>query len=127
MTSCGVTLRSAKVFLFGLLLAVVLAVVMADGASASDGTVMADSDGYVPVYSVCYSGAGYLGYYSWYYDGYDTVTGAVYIDDCLLADYGAGPDDRQRVIDHEMGHAFGLAHSSDPASYMYPYYAVTGT
>ena len=77
MTLCGVTLRSTKVFLFGLLLAVVLAVVMADGASASDGTAMADSDGYVPVYSVCYSGTGYLAYYSWYYDGYVTVTGAV--------------------------------------------------
>ncbi len=88
---------------------------------------MADSDGYVPVYSVCYSGYGYLAYYAWESDGYGTVTGAIYVDDCLLADYGAGPYDRERVIDHEMGHTFGLAHSSDPDSYMYPYYTVTGT
>jgi hypothetical protein len=26
-----------------------------------------------------------------------------------------------------MGHARGLSHSSDPYSYMYPYYTVTGT
>lgn len=120
-------LESARVWLTGLLIAAVVAGLMAHGASASEGTTMADSDGYVPVYSVCYSGTGYLGYYSWYYDGQGTVTGAVYVDDCLLADYGAGPYDRQRVIDHEMGHAWGVAHSSDPSSYMYPYYTVTGT
>ena len=65
--------------------------------------------------------------YSYYSDGYGNVDGAVYVDDCLLADYGAGPHDRQRVIDHEMGHARGLPDSSDPSSYMYAYYTVTGT
>ena len=122
-----VKLGLVKAWLVGLLAGLAVAAVMAQGASASEGTAMADSDGYVPVHSVCYSGTGYLGYYSWYYDGYGNVDGAVYVDDCLLADYGAGPYDRQRVIDHEMGHAWGLPHSSDPASYMYPYYAVTGT
>jgi len=113
-------------WLVGLLVAMVMAMAMAEDASASFGEV-ADSDGYVPVYSVCYSGTGYLAYYVWYYDDYGTVYGTVYVDDCLLADYGAGPYDRQMVIAHEMGHARGLPHSSDPNSYMYPYYAITGT
>jgi hypothetical protein len=114
-------------WLVGLLVAMVMAMAMAEDASASFGEVVADSDGYVPVYSVCYSGTGYLAYYVWYYDDYGTVYGTVYVDDCLLADYGAGPYDRQMVIAHEMGHARGLPHSSDPNSYMYPYYAITGT
>jgi hypothetical protein len=116
----------AKIWLLSLLAAVAVAVVMAQGAEASAGG-WADSDGHVPVYSVCHSGYGYLAYYAWQSDGYGNVTGAVYVDDCLLADYGAGPYDRQRVIDHEMGHARGLAHSADPGHYMYPHYTVTGT
>jgi hypothetical protein len=108
----------AKIWLLSLLAAVAVAVVMAQGAEASAGG-WADSDGHVPVYSVCHSGYGYLAYYAWQSDGYGNVTGAVYVDDCLLADYGAGPYDRQRVIDHEMGHApRGLSDSSDPSSYM---------
>ncbi len=125
ITRCA-GLEAAKVWAVALLAAAAVAAVMAQGAEASAGG-WADSDGYVPVHSVCYSGTGYLAYYSWYSDGYGNVEGAVYVDDCLLADYGAGPYDRQRVIDHEMGHAFGLPHSSDPASYMYPHYTVTGT
>ncbi len=126
MNARGATPRLAKIWLLSLLAAVAVAAVMAQGAEASTG-VLADSDGYVPVYGVCYSGTGAFAYYSWYSDGYGNVTGAVYVDDCLLADYGAGPYDRQRIIDHEMGHARGLAHSPDPGHYMYPYYAVTGT
>jgi hypothetical protein len=114
------TRRSVVTWLVGLLTAMVIALAMAEDASASFGEVMTDSDGYVPVYSVCYSGTGYLAYYG-------TVYGTVYVDDCLLADYGAGPYDRQMIIAHEMGHARGLPHSSDPNSYMYPYYTITGT
>ena len=117
--------RSFKTWSVGLLAAMAVAAVLAQGAEASNGS-WADSDGYVPVYSVCYSGTGAFAYYSYYSDGYGTVDGAVYVDDCLLADYGAGPYDRQRVIDHEMGHAWGLPHSADPGSYMYPYYTITG-
>ena len=122
----GAALGSVKAWFVGLVVAVAVAAALAQGADASTGS-WADSDGYVPVYSVCYSGTGYLAYYSWYSDGYGAVDGAVYVDDCLLADYGAGPYDRQRVIDHEMGHAFGLPHSPDPASHMYAYYTVTVT
>lgn len=125
-TYFGAALGSLKAWSVGLLAAVAVAAVMTQGAEASAGG-WADSDGYVPVYSVCYSGTGYLAYYSWYSDGYGNVVGTVYVDDCLLADYGAGPYDRQRVIDHEMGHARGLPDSSDPASFMYAYYTVTGT
>ena len=95
----------------GLLAAVAVAAAMAQGVEASAGG-RADSDGYVPVHSVCYSGTGAFAYYSYSSDAYGNVDGAVYVDDCLLADYGAGPHDRQRVIDHEMGHARGLPDSS---------------
>ena len=124
--SVRAALGSFRAWSVGLVAAVAVAAAMAQGAEASAGG-WADSDGYVPVYSVCYSGTGAFAYYSWYSDGYGNVVGTIYVDDCLLADYGAGPYDRQRVIDHEMGHARGLPDSSDPASYMYAYYTVTGT
>jgi hypothetical protein len=105
----------------------VLVLLMTDDARASSGTSFADTDGHIPIYSVCYSGYDYGAYYSWDSDSYGNISGAIYVDDCLLADYGAGSYDRERIIAHEWGHATGLPHSSDPSSYMYPYYAVTGT
>lgn len=116
---------AAKRLVLGLLAAVAAAIVLADEASASPGPVRADSDGYVPVYSACYPGYE-LSSYSWYHDGYATY-GAIYVNDCALERLGAGPYDRERVITHEQGHAAGLPHSSDPNSYMYPYYTITGT
>lgn len=109
----------------GLLAAVAVAAIMAEGASASSGSSVADSDGYVPIYSVCYDGYE-VGYYEWYSDGY-AVYGTVYINDCALDRLGAGPYDRERVVAHELGHSRGLLHSSDPNNYMYPYYTITGT
>lgn len=41
----------------------------------------------------------------------------------LTANKRLFPEDEQVIIlTHEMGHAFGLAHSNDPYSIMYPYY-----
>ena len=93
--------------------------------SASQADAQTDSDGYVPVYSTCYAG-NQLGYYSWSFDGYATY-GVIYVNDCALQALGAGPTDRQRVIDHEWGHAMGYPHSTDPASSMYPMQIITGT
>ncbi len=77
----------------------------------------------MPVYSACYPGVE-LYSYSWHYDG-NAVYGTIYINDCALAHLVVY--DRQRVIDHEMSHAWGLIHSLDPNSYMYWYYDITGT
>ena len=82
-------------------------------------SITADSDGYVPVYDVCFAGPE-VGYYSWYNDGYTTF-GEISIDSCLLDSYGASPADYDRVLAHEQGHAAGYGHSSDPNSIMYPY------
>ena len=121
----GAMLRTVKLWLVGLLMAVAVAAAMPERAEASYVGWWADSDGYVPVYSACYPGVE-LAYYDVYYDGY-AVYGTIYINDCALARLGAGPYDRQRTIAHEMGHAQGLPHSPDPNSLMYWWYDITGT
>ena len=56
MNARGEIPRLAKAWLLGLLAAVAVAAVMSEGAAASSGASLPDSDGHVPVYSVCYSG-----------------------------------------------------------------------
>ena len=129
----------------------------------------ADSDGYVPVQSVCFGAEQYdagtqfvgeqqyasevpdaapqyaadqysagvqyatggqytsehLALYSWINDGSATY-GTISIDDCALDAMGAGPEDRERVLAHEHGHANGLLHSDDPNDLMYPTITITG-
>ncbi len=118
--SDGASLRRILMLaLASLLLAAMLTLIAAGEADAQ-----IDSDGYVPVYSTCY--AGYeIGYYSWYSDGY-TTSGEIYVNDCALQALGAGPADRQRVIDHEWGHAMGYGHSADPNNFMYAIETITG-
>lgn len=152
-----------------MVVAVAMATNLAADAQESGATTGgADSDGYVPVRSVCfggaqqattdqyageeqyyageqypseqyatdqYAGAQYatseysseqLGLYSWYNDGQATY-GTITIDDCALDAIGAGPEDRERVLAHERGHADGLLHSDDPDDFMYPVVSVQGS
>ena len=92
---------------------------------------IADSDGYVPVYVVCIPEDPLLGDIGGGYvpldDGFGGVEGVIFLNVCALESMGAGPNDIEYVIAHEMGHARGLEHSDDPNDLMYPEYRITGT
>ena len=108
-----------KLSLATLLTAAAMTVAMAMLAATPD---RADA---TPVYSVCYPGDE-VGAYNWSYDEYGNFSDFIEMNECALDRMGAGPMDRQRVMDHEMGHAAGNGHSGDSHDTMYPYMVMWG-
>ncbi len=121
--------RLAKLSVAVLFAVVTMAVAPPAFASDVDPS-FADSDGYVPVYEVCLPpdpelgeiGGGYVPTFNG-----PTVEGFIFVNTCALERLGAGPNDIEYVIAHEMGHAAGLEHSDDPSDPMYEAYRITGT
>ena len=123
--------RAAKLAVVTVLAATAV-MVMADRANAQEvDPSIADSDGLVPIYTVCFGtdssepyvpGAGYIPYQNG-----DIVEGIILLDECVAQELGLGPTDIQRTIEHELGHARGLLHSDDPTDIMYPVLPITGT
>jgi hypothetical protein len=105
--------RGAKLSLAALLVAGAMAAAVPDRAEAT------------PVYSTCYPGDE-LGAYNWAYDEYGNFTDFIEMNECALDRMGAGPEDRARVLEHELEHAQGYDHSDDPYDTMYPQMLVTG-
>lgn len=130
--AAGKTRRMVKLSVAALFTVVALTASAPERAEAQavDPSI-ADSDGYVPIYEVCLPadpglgdiGGGYVPYSP---DGV-TVEGYILLNVCALEELGAGPNDIEYVIRHELGHAAGLLHSDDPNDFMYPAYRITGT
>jgi hypothetical protein len=106
--------RGARLFVATLFLGAALAVATTKTASAT------------PTYSTCYGLGDDIGSYEWAVDEQGNFTDAIYVDECALEDLGAGPMDYERVLEHEMGHASGLPHSSDASNLMYPVLLIEG-
>jgi hypothetical protein len=127
----GTMHRTAKLVAATLLAAAVVAVA-ADRANAQEvDPSIADTDGLVPIYTVCFGsdssepfvpGAAYIPFQNG-----DTVEGIILFDECVAEELGLGPNDIQLALDHELGHARGLTHSDDPNDIMYPVLPITGT
>lgn len=109
------TRRVTKLSLGTLLVAVALAMlaVTPDRAEAT------------PVYSACYPGDE-VGFYNWAYDEYGNFSDYIEMNECALDRLGAGPMDRQRVLEHELGHAAGYGHSDHADDIMSPYMVMWG-
>lgn len=111
------TRRVTKLSVAALFTAAALAAVaMPDRAGAAD----------VPIYSTCWAN-NQTGYYSWETDASGNLSHRIEVNDCALERLGAGPMDRERIIAHEMGHANGFSHSSDPSDIMYPNIPIYGS
>jgi Matrixin len=118
-----------------LITAVVAGTVPGYAAAQAVNPSIADSDGYVPVYEVClpedpslapiggHIGGGYIPLD----DGFGGIEGVIILNVCALEALGAGPNDIETLIAHEMGHAMGLEHSDDPGDLMYWAQPITGT
>ena len=124
--------RRAAQLLVAVLLAAAAVTVAADRAGAQEvDPSIADTDGYVPIYTVCFGsdasepfvpGAAYIPYQYG-----DVVEGIILFDVCVAEELGLGPNDIQLAIEHELGHARGFLHSDDPNDIMYPVLPITGT
>jgi Matrixin len=90
------------------------------------GITQASASSSPPIYSVCWDG-DQVGYYGWEIDAAGNFSDYIDINDCALQRMGAGPADREEVIAHEMGHAAGDGHSSNPSDTMYPVILMTGS
>jgi hypothetical protein len=129
-TTSEVACRAAKLAV-ATILAATAVMVAVDHANAQEvDPSIADSDGLVPIYTVCFGtdssepyvpGAAYIPYQNG-----DMVEGIILLDECVAEELGLGPTDIQRTIEHELGHARGLLHSDDPTDIMYPVVPITG-